>query len=228
MLLTGYHGDKVWDLHNTRLGPEIIRGDPSGLSLTEYRLWAKFLHLPLPFLGIRQMREINAISRSAEMRPWDVGGEYTRPICRRIVESAGVPRGLFGTAKKNGSVMLHNYSSFLSPSSQSDYLSWLRANRIEWVRRGKIPPFASVEVDRIVHGIGEGFAAWSQRQPVLWRLAQRVAGMPTRLRRHVFPWAVARAQQRYVSSPDTDARSRSAPGEWRGMQAQTRISNAGG
>jgi hypothetical protein len=36
----------------------------------------------------------------AEMAPWSIGGEYDRPIPRRIVEEAGVERDSFGQSKK--------------------------------------------------------------------------------------------------------------------------------
>jgi hypothetical protein len=34
------------------------------------------------------------------MDPWRVGAQYDRPIPRRIVESCGVPRHMFGQEKK--------------------------------------------------------------------------------------------------------------------------------
>jgi hypothetical protein len=33
------------------------------------------------------------------MRQWSIGGEYDRPIARRLAEEAGVPRHLFGQTK---------------------------------------------------------------------------------------------------------------------------------
>jgi hypothetical protein len=33
------------------------------------------------------------------MRPWSIGGNYDRPVPRRIAEEAGVPRQLFGQLK---------------------------------------------------------------------------------------------------------------------------------
>ena len=72
-MLTGFHGDMVWDKHAKALAPDIIRSDQSGLSLTEYRLWTGFLHLPLPFVGVRQIEDIHAISHDPEMAPWDIG-----------------------------------------------------------------------------------------------------------------------------------------------------------
>jgi len=100
ILLTGYHGDKVWDLHHVAPGGDIVRGDASGLGLTEYRLWARFLHCPVPFWGVRRAAEIGAVSRSSELRAFVLPGtDYNRPIPRRIAEEAGVPRFSFGITK---------------------------------------------------------------------------------------------------------------------------------
>src|SRR5258708_10810292 len=62
------------------------------------------------------------------MAPWDVGGSYTRPICRRILEEAGVPRELFGMDKKAASVLFFDRNSFLSEASRRDYEDWLAHN----------------------------------------------------------------------------------------------------
>jgi hypothetical protein len=32
-------------------------------------------------------------------KPWDIGGAYSRPLCRRLVEEASVPREIFGVSK---------------------------------------------------------------------------------------------------------------------------------
>lgn len=100
LLLTGYHGDKIWG-RDVKADPYIVRGDPSGASLGEFRLRVGFLNLPVPFIGCTQHESIKQISNSATMRPWSVEDiHYDRPIPRRIVEDAGVPRHLFGQKKK--------------------------------------------------------------------------------------------------------------------------------
>jgi hypothetical protein len=126
VLLTGYHGDKVWAKGTRTLTDDIIRGDQSGLSLTEYRLRVGFIHVPAPFLGVRQIRDVNAISNSMEMKPWNVCGSYNRPICRRIVEECNVPRDSFGRKKKASSVLFFKKTCFLSPESLNDYKNWLQ------------------------------------------------------------------------------------------------------
>jgi hypothetical protein len=209
VLLTGYHGDKAWDKYTKDLSEHIVRGDPSGLSLTEYRLWVGFIHCPVPFWGTRQIRDINAISRSAEMAPWDVPGPYSRPLCRRIGEEAGVPRDLFGVRKRAVSVNLHagwdfkHYGrDFLTPSSLRDYLDWLKQHRLDWVKRARLPPVPSPRLQATrtaLHmALVEG-SQWLSRQPGLWRLGAYHHYQPQYLNLYTFPWAIERAQQRYPS-----------------------------
>ncbi|MCI0546192.1 MAG: hypothetical protein L0027_02795 [Candidatus Rokubacteria bacterium] len=202
VLLTGYHGDKMWAKTAKDLGPDLVRGDPSGSALGEYRLWVGFLHCPVPFWGVRQIADVHAITRSPEMAPWDLPGPYSRPICRRIVEGAGVPREMFGMRKLAASVMLHDDPDFLTPASRADYLGWLGEHRGAWLRRGAIPPVRSAALDRLVLRASDGLSAWMKRTPGLWRLPPRL-GLeygPTRLRRALFPWAVERAMARYASA----------------------------
>jgi hypothetical protein len=209
VLLTGYHGDKAWakDPH-CPLNDQIVRGDQSGLSLSEYRLDTGMLHCPIAFWGIRQIADINAISNSPDMRPWDVPGDYSRPICRRIVESAGVPRDAFGMEKKATWVLLQYSSNFLSPSSMQDYLQWLREHRGAWIRRGRVPPSLDRRVDKFELQVRTAFGRFGQDDPAAWykalmrrtglmRGVWRVAETPSRLRRFVFPWALAHRRRAY-------------------------------
>src|SRR6185436_12194304 len=119
------------------------------LALTEYRLWAGFINCAVPFWGVRQIRDIHAISNSEELRPWDVGGHYSRPICRRIAEEAGIPRHAFGMRKRAVTVnpfagwdMLHGPQSTLTEASLADYLTWISGHRRAWIDQGRIPPLA--------------------------------------------------------------------------------------
>ena len=134
LMLTGFHGDKVWGkspygADSLVPHPEIKRGDPSGLTMTEFRLSAGFINCPVPFWGARRIHEVVAVSRQPEMKRWDVPGDYSRPICRRIVESAGVPRDVFGVAKRAGSMV----ERALTDASRNDYVAWLARKGIEGV-----------------------------------------------------------------------------------------------
>jgi hypothetical protein len=112
VLLTG-KGGAIWNskssraelLREERPGPELTNTDSGGLGMAELRLVAGFIHLPLPYMGARQRRDIVNITESSEMDPWRLGNRYDRPIARRIAEDAGVPRSLFGQSKK-GSVVI--------------------------------------------------------------------------------------------------------------------------
>jgi len=209
VLLTGFHGDRVWD-RAARTDADFVRGDQSGLSLSEYRLWAGFLHCPLPFAGGRQAASIRAVSRSRELARWHTGSYYSRPICRRILEEAGVPRDAFGRWKKSVSVLFSAQEGFLTPSSFADYRFWLERHADEWRRRGLVPPTLTEGADRwrdarhAVARVLEGLAHAAPRR--LWMLrsaAQRVVtlGRRERLFRHLFPWAMERAKQRYATAP---------------------------
>lgn len=200
VLLTGFHGDKVWDKHVYDLSPDIVRGDQSGLSLTEYRLMAQFAHCSVPFWGVRQIREINALSLSDEMRPWDIGGDYSRPICRRIIEEAGVARGTFATQKKATWVHFLGGRDFLTSASLRSYLAWLRDNRGAWLRRGRVPPVVSLELDRLELA-GRNLLRMApdpeRKKTLLTRVRGAIAERPTRLRRYVYPWALEQLKASY-------------------------------
>jgi hypothetical protein len=225
VLLTGFHGDRVWDKRRRAASEDLVRGDQSGLSLSEYRLWTGFLHCPLPFAGVRQVRDINAISRSPELVPWDIGSHYSRPICRRILEEAGVPRHAFGLWKKTASVLFFWQDGFLSPASLNDYRAWLCEHAPAWAGRGLKPPALPADgtnprrrptwaVAQFLDGIG----SIAPRQLWFVRSAARAVanfGGGEWLFRHLFPWALERAKRRYddatlkslvLEAPGTDVR----------------------
>jgi hypothetical protein len=211
VLLTGYHGDKLWakDPH-TPVNDEIVRGDQSGLSLTEYRLGIGTIHVPVAFWGVRQLADLLAISNSDAMKPWDVPGDYSRPICRRIVESAGVPREMFGMEKKAAWVLLHHADAFLSPASMPDYIQWVAERRGAWLRKGRIPPPLDPRFDNLDIAFRRTLGRIGAAEPPAWyktllrrtgamRVVWRIGEAPTRLRRHLFAWALDRRRRDYPS-----------------------------
>ena len=150
LLMTGYYGGKIWGKPLGEPGADIERDDHGGLALTEYRLSAGFVHCPVPFFGARLARDVAAITAQAEMQAWDVPGPYSRPIPRRIVEQAGVPRESFGMSKRATAVVLHNSERFLTDESMERYARWLRDHRREWLKEGRIPPLLSPALDRAI------------------------------------------------------------------------------
>jgi len=218
VLLTGYHGDKVWDRDTPYLHPSFMRGDTSGLALTEHRLHAGFLNAPVPFWGARRIADINRISRSQALRAWDVGGDYTRPICRRIVEEAGVPREAFGRQKSFASQWLGMGEVELMPSSVEDFRRYLVELRRRFIVRGKVPPGLSALLDDGVQNFAYALSGSLVRTPGLfrsgayqWPLLGSMVGLripnapcpPLVLgaRRYLFQWAMNRVARRYAREP---------------------------
>src|SRR5437773_7610238 len=187
VLVTGYHGDQMWSKRPRTTSADIVRGDQSGLSLSEYRLWAGFIHLPVPFLGVRQIADVSALSRSAAMAPWDVPGAYSRPICRRIVETAGVPPRAVGGRQQTAAAPFFQRAAMLSPGPTAAYREWLR--------------------DRGVAAPAHSPGAAARLRAALARLAsprlRNALGLAhgARLFPHLFPWAVERAKARYRAAP---------------------------
>ncbi len=96
MVLTGFHGDDLWDLE-AKPSRDLRRADLAGASLGEFRIRVGFLHVPVPMLAFKANPKIQEIAHSDAMRPWRTEFEYyNRPIPRRIAEEAGVPREHFG------------------------------------------------------------------------------------------------------------------------------------
>lgn len=203
LLFTGFHGDTAWGKQGTDLGPNFVRDGFGGLSLTEYRLWAGFLSAPIAFWGGRQVAQLHAISNSPEMQPWDLSDDYSRPICRRIVEEAGAPRDAFGIGKRMAAVRMWDLSrtSMLSEASFENYRRWLRAASSEWIRRGRMPPLYQVPLDHSLEAIRRRLrtaprpvASIIRSLPIVGRATAARKGA---LFRHLFPWAVEHAKARF-------------------------------
>jgi hypothetical protein len=138
LLLTGYGGDAVW---RRTIEPHVARGRMAGadgvLGMNELRIQMDFVHVPLPVVDLFRQRRMVALSNSAEMEPWMVGGYYDRPIPRRIGEEAGVPRNAFGVAKKVTSVPFYQEDEV----GQAFGASAAAALR-EWIESLEPPPAA--------------------------------------------------------------------------------------
>ena len=122
ILFTGFN-DNIWNPHCKVVSPDIVRKDPSGNNLGEFRMRVGFIHLPIPYLGCAAHPSIHKISKSAEMDPWRIGGKYDKPIARRLVEEAGVPRDRFGIKKKAVAVVVRQegLSSVMTEASYQDF-----------------------------------------------------------------------------------------------------------
>jgi hypothetical protein len=206
VLFTGYQGGGLWEKNEKHFEEEFERKDPSGLSLGEFRLSVGFIHCPVAFFGGRQKIGVHHISIAPEMAPWDVGGDYSKPIPRRIIEEAGVPRGTFGVSKRAATVVLWNpREGFLPFADVEDLTFWLAERENEWTSIGATSPLAKKRRARFVSVLfapARPVLNMLQRIPVARRLARRIARLdplqrPDPLFYALFPWALDRAKARY-------------------------------
>ena len=211
VLVSGFYGDSIWARTPEPVGPHFGRTAPAGLAFTEHRLQLGTIHFAVPYMGGRQIRDIWTLSNSAFMRPWDVPGEYSRPVCRRIVEESGIPRHLFGVEKKATVHLFHRGESVLTDNSRADYYRWLRINRQEstTLRQSipKPPGHLLLAFSRLYRVFSRFLRAASRYLPAslesrlaVWddeiqtSLNKRINVLP-----YLFPWAVERMAAYYRS-----------------------------
>jgi len=103
LFFTGVYGDKMWSRQRWKLPDPFAWASLSVGGIGEFRLVRGVFHCPVPFWGIRHVHELHDISFSEVMQPWSINSDYDRPVARRLVEEAGVPRTAFGQCKKNTS-----------------------------------------------------------------------------------------------------------------------------
>ena len=205
VLITGFHGDKVWDRHTRYLSPDIVRGDPSGADLEEFRLEYGFFHLPVPFIGCQRVRDIQAISEGEALVAWRVAGDYDRPICRRLGEDAGLPREAFGMRKR---VMSRAFS-------HSDQIAGYLGPRAEAVFRAYLAqhPVCRRVPDRPLHALHGGLVQMGRAlgrhtyglQRLVEELSHRLARYADdfQAQRALFPWGFAHRLVRYQTALST-------------------------
>jgi hypothetical protein len=199
VLVTGAIGGIVWDPNHGYNAPDIVRSDPSGASISEFRLRAGFLHAPLPFFGCLRKASIHRISCSPEMAPWSIRQRYNRPIPRRLVEESGVPREWFGQKKKAITQPFHQpLEMTMSPASYVDFKRFMEA----YHRRPR-------RLSLIVHRIGRVIFALNRRvmEYAQWRMKPRwwllYPVVPRRFRNplsinlYTFHWGLQKCMQRY-------------------------------
>jgi hypothetical protein len=199
LLLTGFHGGKVWDRNCKVVSQSIVRGDPSGNSLTEFRLRVGFIHVPVPFIGCQQHPSLHRIGNSAEMGDWQVGGDYDRPIPRRIVEAKGVEREMFGTKKKAVSVLLNSTLQDLRTKMKSESIASLEAKLPGW--RSQRDPFEA----STFRGMYATHRAWTFLGRAMRKLGMNLPAspIPARFRQHpgvpsfLIHWGISDIRRRY-------------------------------
>lgn len=154
------------------------------------------------------------------MRPWDVGGCYSRTIPRGIVEEAGVPRELFGVRKSYISQWFVTSSAFLSTAGRKQYEEWISRHRVEWLKKGRIPTVRNAQWDRARQRALLAASRKVGRVPGICRDGIRNLGpvasflcardwrdgvppLPG-LRRYLFPWTIHQTMNAYRYSAGKD------------------------
>lgn len=181
----GSYGDTVWDRTPHDLS------EPAGnfdCLLGEFRVLQGIFNCVVPWWGVRQAQQIHAINSLEEMDPWTLHSDYDRPIARRIVEEAGVPRGTFATIKRNTSAN----DALLWPftrRAQDSFASYLR-------RRGVYaPPRWAIGPLRAFSRAGNLLYQNAVR-PLGWRKWWR-PWLTSRSRELLFQWANHELKKRY-------------------------------
>lgn len=110
----GTSGSYIWD-KTGNVNPESKRSGydfyTANLSFSENALIKGYVVLPLPLYASTAVQSIQKVSNLPEMKPWTLGTDYDRPICRRILESAGVDGKIFGRKKYGaGFAMSKNFT----------------------------------------------------------------------------------------------------------------------
>lgn len=112
MVFMGHRGDYFWDINAQDVNDNFRFNDFvfSGTSQVENRLKADYIFVPIPVYGATQWPSLHQVSQLPEMAPYSVGGDYDRPIPRRMVETRGVEREAFGF-KKAGAGFNYRYDN---------------------------------------------------------------------------------------------------------------------
>jgi hypothetical protein len=129
VLVMGRYGDALFGSHHSKTPGafNLTRSSGAGASLSEFRLRTGFLNFNPFYAGGMHWLAIHQIAASEEMTPWRLGGRYDRPIARRIIEQAGVPRGMFGVTKAASAFYYFGSVADMSPAGRADFESYRRS-----------------------------------------------------------------------------------------------------
>lgn len=135
LVFTGERGDSIYDRLSKHRNEEFyVINMQSGLSNVERRLWVGYISVPMPLYGASAWPSLYEIANSTQMERWKMNNSYDRPIPRRIIESAGVPRKYFGIEKRGAGFSYHydwmrRIVSRMSPVSAADFTKYVYAKR---------------------------------------------------------------------------------------------------
>lgn len=135
IVFSGTSGSYIWD-KDSHVNPDSVRDHynyyTSNLSFSENALIKGYIFFPLALYASDAAVSIQKITNSPEMSPWTLNTSYDRPICRRILETAGVKRESFGHTKYGGGFSLARNFTLkqmkpkMSKEGYEDFCKWLK------------------------------------------------------------------------------------------------------
>lgn len=200
MLFTGMLGDTLWSTRSQDpAASERYRFRyPAGGSIQEFRLQTGFVHVPVPLLTFTRHRDIERISRSDEMSAWRIGGNYDRPIPRRLLEERGVPRDAFATEKRAITQpfwLQRATAGCMSRASLADFEKF-KSETAHAYPLGELQMRLTRDARRAYYRIRRSLAAAANRDPYA-PTAHLAAATTEPLRFH---WAVEKVRGKYLAA----------------------------
>ncbi len=196
LVFIGERGDKVWNISFPSCNDNYSFDDQiTGLGASERKLWLGYISVPLPLYGASSWSSIQRISQSEEMKSWSIGGNYDRPIPRRICEEAGIERQLFGISKHGAGIVLR----YDWGGRAKRRMSKNAANSFDkYVKKKK-----HLDIVQLVHYF------WKAKKIYLSRIGLRIPDKSSFIEksqisnattaRYLFPWASEIIQERYMN-----------------------------
>ena len=134
VLLKANYGDACWSpipFERERNMRCLFALAMSNSPMNEFRLRVGCQIFDVAGIGAIHCGRIHKIGLSDELKPWSVGGDYDRPIPRRIAEDRGLPRDSFGQEKMFGLHLNASRGSLTDASNRALH---------EYVEHADIPP----------------------------------------------------------------------------------------
>jgi hypothetical protein len=219
IVVSGYGGDFVWGRTYAEKRRPRFPIYTGGYSHNEFYNRSPAIDFSIPMIGARNFDDIGAISRSAAMRPWSIGGDYDRPIPRRLLEEAGIARGTFAVRKRR---VTPDYDTlarrtvdldrYFSPASRLAFETWFAAERPIIRSQAFRHRLISDTLGRILwsrkfsRALGRHGIAWPPFPVRLLRFKVRI-----RKNGYVFNWAVGELIRRYRALLARNNTDREAP-----------------
>ena len=139
LLFMGARGDSIWERLHDNVNTDLDFSNGNTLSQSNLIPYEHFYRcntivINVPLIGASAWPDIAKISNSLEMNKWSIRERYDRPICRRILETVGVPRDNFGKIKNGAGISYHFNSIYslkrkMSLHSYKSFRNWLSKSK---------------------------------------------------------------------------------------------------